>query len=277
MTITLKSVNHRALDIHSHLPGDFDPYEPAVRSQIKKRIARGHVDVRLSFTPLQAREGPGLNQTLFEAYVSAWREAAGKLQITAEIDLGAALRVPGMLAVRDAEDASPEVEQLLNETLEEALRLMNVFREREGAELAREMRACGERIRETAEEMARQRETVIPALRQRLEQRLSELLAATPLDPQRVSQEAAVLADRSDIAEEIARLRVHTQELDQLLGNGGEIGKKLDFLLQEMNRETTTVLSKTSGVGELGLAITDAALEAKSYIEKIREQALNLE
>jgi uncharacterized protein (TIGR00255 family) len=118
---------------------------------------------------------------------------------------------------------------------------------------------------------------VLPALRARLEERLAELLKGTGLEPQRLAQEAALLADRSDIAEEIARLKVHATELDQMLQSGGEVGKKLDFMLQEMNRETTTVLSKTSGLGEIGLKLTDAALDAKSQIEKIREQALNLE
>ncbi len=111
----------------------------------------------------------------------------------------------------------------------------------------------------------------------RLNERLAELLDGVGLEPQRLAQEAAVLADRSDITEELGRLQVHSRELDALLNGGGELGKKLDFLMQEMNRETNTILSKTSGVGELGLKISALALEAKANIERIREQALNLE
>jgi uncharacterized protein (TIGR00255 family) len=102
-------------------------------------------------------------------------------------------------------------------------------------------------------------------------------LKTSAIDPQRLAQDAALLADRSDIAEEISRLRIHSEQLEQLLAGGGEMGKRLDFLLQEMNRETNTVLSKTTGIGEIGLRITELALESKAAIEKIREQSLNLE
>ena len=116
-----------------------------------------------------------------------------------------------------------------------------------------------------------------PPFQKRLREKLSDLLHSAGLDPQRLAQEAAILADRSDIAEELVRLRTHTEQLEKMLAAGGEVGKRLDFLLQEMNREANTVLSKTGGLGDLGLTITDLALAAKSEIDKIREQALNLE
>src|SRR5205085_5562019 len=103
------------------------------------------------------------------------------------------------------------------------------------------------------------------------------LLNGSAIDPQRLAQEAALLADRSDVAEELMRLRTHAGQLEAMLKGTGEIGKKLDFLLQEMNRESNTILSKTGGLGDLGLTITDLALGAKSEIDKIREQSLNLE
>ena len=115
------------------------------------------------------------------------------------------------------------------------------------------------------------------AFQNRLLERLKELLHGAQVDAQRLAQEAAFLADRSDIGEELARLRIHSTQLAALLDAGGEVGKKLDFLLQEMNRETNTVLSKTNGAAEAGLKITELALEAKAAIEKIREQSLNLE
>src|SRR5206468_9905754 len=107
--------------------------------------------------------------------------------------------------------------------------------------------------------------------------KLAELLHGVALDPQRLAQEAAILADRSDIAEELMRLRTHVGQVEVILLGGGEVGKRLDFLLQEMNRETNTILSKTGGLGDLGLTITELALAAKSEIDKIREQSLNLE
>jgi uncharacterized protein (TIGR00255 family) len=154
---------------------------------------------------------------------------------------------------------------------------LNQFRSREGAELAALMRDLNRAIAAGAAEMADIRSRAIPAFQSRLSEKLNELLGNSALDPQRIAQEAALLADRSDIGEEISRLQIHSRQLDEILDAGGEVGKKLDFLLQEMNRETNTVLSKTSGIGELGLRITDLALAAKAGIEKIREQALNLE
>ncbi len=121
------------------------------------------------------------------------------------------------------------------------------------------------------------RSGAVPAFQKRLRERLSELLHGANADPQRLAQEAAILADRSDIAEELVRLRTHAGHLEDMLAKGGEVGKRLDFLLQEMNRESNTILSKTGGLGDLGLTITDLALAAKSEIDKIREQSLNLE
>jgi uncharacterized protein (TIGR00255 family) len=173
--------------------------------------------------------------------------------------------------------ADPGVERPLLAVFEEALEVLNVFRAREGAELAALIRDHNRTIAAGAGEMADIRSRAVPAFQNRLAERLNELLANSALDPQRIAQEAALLADRSDIGEEISRLQIHSRQLDEILDAGGEVGKKLDFLLQEMNRETNTVLSKTNGIGELGLRITDLALAAKAGIEKIREQALNLE
>lgn len=276
--VTLKSVNHRALDIHAHLPSDLDPYDPTLRTIIKKFVTRGHLDLRVSFTPAVSAEAPGLNKALLASYLAAARQARDEFGVPGDLDVNSVLRLPGLLTPPNgADDDELELEPLLRAALEQALRLLNQFREREGLGLAAAMRECCAAIRADAECMEELRTGVLPALRARLEERLAEVLKGTGLEPQRLAQEAALLADRSDIAEEIARLRVHATELDQILQSGGEVGKKLDFMLQEMNRETTTVLSKTSGLGEIGLKLTDAALDAKSQIEKIREQALNLE
>jgi uncharacterized protein (TIGR00255 family) len=197
--------------------------------------------------------------------------------LDAEPDLNAALRVPGMFAA--AEDVEPDATlgATLNEALEEALGQLNAFREREGAEIAAELRKHNARLAAAAGEMERIRDGAAAAFQNRLAERLKDLLKGAQVDPQRLAQEAAILADRSDIGEELARLRIHSGQLGVLLDAGGEVGKKLDFLLQEMNRETTTILSKTNGIGETGLRITELALAAKADIEKIREQSLNLE
>jgi uncharacterized protein (TIGR00255 family) len=277
VVITIKSVNHRALDVHTHVPASLELFEAPLRSAVKQFVLRGHVDVRIVFHPARTDIGTALNRPLFAAYLAAIAEARRDFGIESEPDFSAAIRIPGMLSAPDEEDSPGEMETVLMATLEKALQGLNQFREREGAEIAALIRTFAESIQQAAQELASLRAGVLPALRARLTDRLNELLRGAGCDPQRLAQEAALLAERSDIAEEVDRLKVHAAELIKLISKGGEVGKKIDFLLQEMNRETNTVLSKTNGAGELGLRITELGLAAKSQIEKIREQALNLE
>ncbi len=185
--------------------------------------------------------------------------------------------LPGILGASDQVAPDAAAETAILAALEEAVGMLNQFREREGAELAAFIREQNATIRSGSEEMQRIRAGAIPAFQKRLIEKLQELLGNTMIDPQRLAQEAALAADRGDIGEEISRLQIHSRQLDEILDSGGEVGKRLDFLLQELNRETNTILSKTSGLGDLGLRITELALASKAAIEKIREQALNLE
>jgi uncharacterized protein (TIGR00255 family) len=277
ITLSLKSVNHRGLDLHFHLPPELDPFEGAIRAVIKRAILRGHVDIRCAFAKGGNGSGGGLNVPLFRAYLAAFRQAAAEEGITGEPDLNQILQHPGMFGATLGQEADASVEGALVSAVDEAADALNQFRSREGAELVTVIREQNRIISQNAEEMDKIRSQALPAFQSRLQERLREILATTPLDPQRLAQEAALLADRSDIGEEIARLAIHSRQVEEILEAGGEVGKKLDFLLQEMNRESNTVLSKSGGVGELGLRVTDLALQCKSSIEKIREQALNLE
>jgi uncharacterized protein (TIGR00255 family) len=289
LVVSVKSLNHRGLDIQLHLPDAADPFENAIRAMIKSRVIRGHVEVRVSLPQSAGTAGAGspsvLNRALFDQYLAAFREASAVLGeathgVDAHPDLNAALRIPGMFGdpASGAGTELPEgAEAGLMEALEAALGQLNEFRTREGAEIAAEMQRHNASVAATTTEMEQVRETASAAFQQRLSDRLKELLKGAQIDPQRLAQEAAILADRSDIGEELARLKIHSSQLGGVLQAGGEAGKKLDFLLQEMNRETNTILSKTSGAGEAGLRITELAIVAKSAIEKIREQSLNLE
>jgi len=276
LVLSVKAFNHRALDMHFHMPLEFDPFENALRTAVKQRVARGHLQIQVRFSSAHRAAPVEVNRSLLDAYLEAYRQAAATHGLSGEPDLNAALRVPGMFEGVEAEPG-PETEACLLGALEEALELLNQFRQREGAEIAAEMRARSQVVRESAAAMEDLRSQALPAFQARLSERLAELLANTQLDPQRLAQEAAYLADRSDISEELVRLKVHAGQAEDLLSRGGEIGKKLDFLLQEMHRETNTILSKSAGIGDLGLGITEKALAAKAEIEKIREQALNLE
>jgi uncharacterized protein (TIGR00255 family) len=277
ITVSLKSVNHRGLDLHFHLGADMDALENAMRAVIKRSVLRGHIDVRCS--ALRATNGSGgLNLPLLRSYLTAFRKAASEEGIAdAQPDLNRILMLPGMFGAASDGETDPISESAILAAVEDAAEKLNQFRAREGEELAAFIREQNTLIRESAAEMAKIREGAVPAFQKRLLEKLQELLGNSILDPQRLAQEAALLADRSDIGEEISRLQIHSRQLDEILNSGGEVGKRLDFLLQELNRETNTVLSKTNGIGDLGIRITELALASKASIEKIREQALNLE
>jgi uncharacterized protein (TIGR00255 family) len=277
IVVSLKSVNHRGLDLHFHLGAELDSVEHAMRALLKRCILRGHVDVRCSVLRQADGASGGLNLPLFRSYVAAFRQASAAEGIEAQPDLNRILSLPGILSASEQSAPDTAVEKAMLVALEEAVDALNQFREREGAELAAFIREQNASIRSGSEEMQRIRAGAIPAFHKRLRERLQELLGNTTIDPQRLAQEAALLADRGDIGEEISRLQIHSRHLNEILDAGGEVGKRLDFLLQELNRETNTVLSKTSGLGDLGLRITELALASKAAIEKIREQALNLE
>jgi uncharacterized protein (TIGR00255 family) len=248
-----------------------------MRADIKEYVARGHLDIRAAWTP-SVSGGGGLNEALFRSWLGAFRQAAAELGLAgAQPDLNAALRVPGMVA-GDVDQPLPDAaESEIADLFRKALDGLNEFRTREGEQLVSLIGAHNRAIQERAAQLEQIRNSAVPLLQNRLTERLGELLRGTAVEPQRLAQEAAILADRSDVSEEIARLKIHASQVDALLAAGGEVGKKIDFLLQEMNRETNTILSKTSGIGELGLRVTELALATKADIEKIREQALNLE
>ena len=277
IVLTIRSLNHRGLDIHFHAGPEMDALEGQMRGLVKQKVLRGHVELRAGFHRASAQGSLAVNQALLETWLDAFRTASARYGLTAQPDLNLAFRIPGMFGDAADDDPSPEFAAAALAGTEEALDALNAFRTREGAELTAALKLHNARVRLAALQIEEIRSHAMPGFQAKVAERVRDLLRGSAIDPQRLAQEAALLADRSDIGEEVARLTIHSEQLDTLLEAGGEIGKKLDFLLQEMNRETNTILSKTSGVGDLGLKITDLALGAKSEIEKVREQALNLE
>ncbi len=270
----MKSVNHRFLDLHFRLPSGTDSLEMQLRRLLKEKMARGHVEVSLSLER-SASDTFSLNREIVGGYIAAFRAAAAEFSLAAEPDLNAVLRIPG--ALDSAHDsAEGEIEPAVMNKVNEALDRLNQMREEEGRGIARELRERMLHLAEAVKSVQQHRRAVLQNYTERLNSRLQELLGST-VDRDRVLQEAALLVDRSDIQEEIVRLETHVQHFLGLLDEGGEIGKKLDFLLQEMNREANTLLSKTSGLAGEALKITEAGLAMKAEIEKSREQVQNLE
>ncbi|MFZ3211662.1 MAG: YicC/YloC family endoribonuclease [Terriglobales bacterium] len=273
-TLALKSVNHRFLDLHLRMPPQSDALEIKLRRLLKEKIARGHVELTL------ALDGAGaaplaVNQELVGGYVNAFRQAARELGIAGEPDLNAVLRMPGALSVGEAEfDAGSEDRVLAG--LADAIAQLDRMRIEEGKGIERELRERMARLRSATAEVEKHRGGISRAYLEKIQSRLKELIGGHA-DQDRILQEAALLAERSDIQEEIVRLSNHIQHFLGVLEAGGEAGKKLDFLLQEMNREANTLLSKTSGVSGEGLRITELGLSMKAEIEKAREQVQNVE
>jgi uncharacterized protein (TIGR00255 family) len=273
-SVSLKSVNHRFLDLHFRLPSGSDSLEMQLRRLLKEQIARGHVEVTLSIER-SSSETLSLNRPLVSAYIAAYRAAANEFSLPNEPDLNAILRVPGAL---DSQGTAVNgvLEAAVMARINEVLDRLNQMREQEGQSIERELRERMAHLRDAVKIVEEHRRNMLQSYLERLQLRLQELLGSVP-DRDRVLQEAALLVDRSDIQEEVVRLENHIQHFLGLLDEHGEVGKKLDFLLQEMNREANTLLSKTSGLAGEALKITEAGLSMKAEIEKSREQVQNLE
>ena len=273
-SLMLKSVNHRFLDLHFRLPSEMDSLEMKLRKLLKEKLARGHVEVSLSLEHASSN-GVALNRELVAGYVQAFRAAADEFGVTGEPDLNVVLRMPGAMD-SGADKAGGELEAAVLAQVDEALAKLNQMREEEGSGIGAELRERMSHLLKAGAGVEVHRHTILRSYSERLQARMQEMLGAQ-IDKERILQEAAVLVDRSDIQEELVRLQTHVKHFLGLLDQGGEVGKKLDFLLQEMNREANTLLSKTSGLAGEALTITEMGLLMKAEIEKSREQVQNLE
>jgi uncharacterized protein (TIGR00255 family) len=262
VSVDLKTVNNRFLDIHLRASADLSIAEALIRRRIGERLSRGRVDAQINIE----RTGAALyelNRPLISGYIAAIREMQKEFSLTGEPDVNVLARLPG--AMQTARDS-------LNAEM-----LGCVERALAGAALAAEMRARLDEIERHVPLIEAVAGDQVDAYMARLQRRISELLArdgleVVELDQGRLSQEVAYLADRSDITEEITRLRSHLSQFRDGVESEGEIGKRLDFLLQELNREANTILSKSTDV-----AIKESALAIKAAVEKLREQVQNVE
>jgi uncharacterized protein (TIGR00255 family) len=277
--LSLKSVNHRFLDLHMRMPPGAEPLEMRLRRLLKEKVLRGHLEVTLT-VERGLRASAHFDRDLLQGYIAAFRAAATETALKQQPDLNAIFRLPGVLTgeTRFSDEEMQALEEDVAGQTGPLVEALNRMRGQEGASLALELAASMERLDSAVAQVAHMRQEVQRAYFERISQRISGLLNGNAgVDRDRVLQEAAMLAERSDVEEEVTRLRTHIQHFHSLLQAGGEMGKKLDFLLQEMNREANTLLSKTGGVSGNGQRITDLGLGMKSEIEKAREQVQNLE
>jgi uncharacterized protein (TIGR00255 family) len=279
LSLSIRGTNHRFLDIQVRSPSALESLDPMLRRLIKNYIKRGHVEVAVSFEQL-GRPGLLLDRKILAAYLAAYRTLREEFGSASEPDLVALLRIPGLAMVGNSEIPPGDldrVRQFLERVTTEALENLNEMRAREGEDLGRDLKTRLARLESLCENVTRLTKRIPKFYQQRLEGRLRELMGSAELDGARLAEEVAYLASRSDTTEELIRFRSHLAQVQQLLAESSEVGKKLDFLLQEMNREANTLLSKTTDVPEVGLEVARLAIELKAEIEKLREQAQNIE
>jgi uncharacterized protein (TIGR00255 family) len=274
VSVDVKTVNNRFLDIHLRLSSELSALEPAIKRRIGGRVSRGRADVTITFerTSEVAYE---LNRPLIAGYVKALRAMQEEFSVAGDLDLNVLARVPG--ALQPARNSlTTEMIAGVEQAMDQALDELDRMREQEGAALRDEMRERLGKIEMSVPKIEESAASLVEAYRTRLLKRIGELVnrggQIVEIDPARLAQEVAYLADRSDVSEEMVRLRSHLTQFREALDSSEETGKMLDFLLQELNREANTTLSKSTD-----LSIKEAGLGIKAEVEKLREQVQNVE
>ena len=275
-TLTMKGVNHRHLDLSVRLPMGMDALEAGLRKAVKTAVKRGHVELTLMMEKAAATAAVEMDDALLDAYVAAFRGAATRLGLAQDADLNGLLRVPGMMQAASVQVSAAEIEGPVLAAMDGLLSKFNEARASEGAALAADLKAGIATLERLTGEARGLRAGAQEAEMVRLRARVAELLqGVAEVSEERIVAEAALLVARGDVEEELVRLRTHLERFGALLDGGGEVGKALDFLLQEINREANTMMSKTGGSG--GMRLTDVGLEMKVGLERAREQVQNLE
>lgn len=274
VSVELKTVNNRFLDISLRLSGEMQPLESEIKRLISSRLSRGRVDVNLQYERTDEINYE-LNRPMISGYLSAMRRMRDEFSLAGEPDLNVVARLPNVLLTKK-DDLSEEFAFGVAAAVSAALEDLEKMRSSEGEMLKAELSQRLTEIENRLPVIESESGTIAEEYRQRLTKRIGEMLAKSEsqiaLDQGRLAQEIAYLADRSDISEEIARLKTHLEHFRTIMDEEKEVGKRLDFLTQELNREANTITSKTQN-----MAVKENALAVKSEIEKIREQIQNVE
>ena len=274
ISVELKAVNNRFLDVSLRLPAELQAIESAIRTLIGKRLSRGRIDVTFQ-SDISEEMSYEVNEPLIAGYLNAMKKIGDQFSLSGEPDINVIARLPNALSIRK-QDVSEAFTAAAEKAVADALDDLELMRENEGRMLAAELETRLAEIEKRLEPITQQAAAVADEYSQKLSRRVGELLARSggdiELDQARLAQEVAYLAERADISEEIARLRSHIEHFRSIMTEDKEVGKRLDFLTQELNREANTITSKTGN-----MVIKENALQIKSEIEKIREQVQNIE
>lgn len=273
ISVEIKSVNHRYLDVSLRMPKKLNPYEASSRRIIKDYLQRGKVDVFVTIEDTE--EGgarPLYHPSVAEEYMKIFEEVRNFFSIEDDMRLSSLVRMPEVITLDSSNDSDEELEQLMVEALKQALSGLVSAREKEGEHLKDDLLAKLDYMLTLVEKIEKRSPTVVEEYRKKLTDKVRELLEENSVDENRILTEVVVFADKICVDEETVRLKAHIENMKKLLIEGGGVGRKLDFVAQEMNREANTTLSKCSD-----LETSEIAIDLKTEIEKVREQVQNIE
>jgi uncharacterized protein (TIGR00255 family) len=273
ISVEIRSVNQRFLDVRFNLPREYQAWEAELRKLVLAAVERGKIDVNVSRSGATARDVTvEVNEALAGALITSLRRLQRRLGLSGQIDVSLLLSRPELVRVSESRPDSGADLSRVRRLLVAALRRFNEAREREGRALKADMQARLRHLRRIERTLLKRTDALLPELSRRLNERMAALLGDVAVDQARLLQEAALLAERADVTEELVRLRSHLDRLQELMRQRGAAGKAADFLLQEIHREVNTIASKSADV-----EVTALTLEARGEIEKLREQAQNVE
>jgi uncharacterized protein (TIGR00255 family) len=278
--VEVKSVNHRYIDVHVKIPGEFQAFENIIRQKLSSQFKRGRLDVFVRIDYKRENIKLDVNHNFIRAYSNLMTELKNKYGIQGDLTLEMMTKLPGLVTVPTADLSEDEIrliEQKIGEATDKAAVQLRQMRITEGQSLMNDIDRRIGSIGRHLDTILAGANTFVEHYRQQLVARVTELAPQLAADSNRLEMEALLYAERSDIAEETTRLRSHLDQFSGLKNLPDEAGKRMDFILQEMNREVTTILSKTSGLNEVGVGLGQAAIEIKVEIEKLREQVQNIE
>lgn len=273
-TVEVRSVNHRYLDLNIKMPRSLLGLEDRIRKMVRGKINRGKVDIYIIQTVLETENSQAiLNKSLCDSYIKCLNEIKETYNIQDNVSLSLISKFPDIITVQQKEDDIEEIWNILKQPTSDALDKLITMRQKEGLELKKDIEKKSNLIKSLVNKIEGKSAVVVEEYRTKLNERISELLKDKSLvDENRLAMEVAIFSDKACIDEEIVRLKSHIMQLNECLNSSKPIGRKVDFIVQEMNRETNTIASKSSDV-----QIVQYVLDIKNEIEKIREQIQNIE
>ena len=273
VTIEMKSVNHRYLDLSVRLPRKLNFYEPAIRNQVKEFAKRGKIDIFVSMEQLQENaESIQYNPQIAAAYLSGISQMADEFSIDGTIQAYQLARFPDVFTKAEEDDNEEEWIPIVTQALRDACEKFAESRRIEGEKLAKDLSAKLDHISDLVDKIETRSPQIVEEYRKKITEKVEQLLGDTQIDESRIATEVIIYADKICVDEETVRLRSHISHARKCLEETGGIGRKMDFIAQEMNRESNTILSKANDI-----EISNAAIDLKTLIEKVREQIQNIE